>query len=1138
MGKELPKEKKWGIRNCRERKCPELRKNENEAYPEDSQERCQVFNTMPGTLPCCIQDMDHLPPEEFLRHCTWQLHEPWEKKIPNRKTPGPKNCPAACPYKISEQGEVFGKTGEAQWKKKPGTIWKCAFTGGVLGQGLGASCPCHVLDNPDQEKQIDHLQRLVKERLEHYPDLGMCTHGICPDGIVRPAIADDNGERGCPVIRLPFSNMRVCPLWRIPAKLLAASAVVIPPESRHEPAAPVEVIPKEKSQKSTEKVLKKSSGKLAAVKSAYTTGKVVEEKKTRKKKEPEDPLCERCRTRNHGHVPDHACTWCKEEQEKKGRRAWTTPLQLGQVHCGDMEKLGEQIPDESVDLIFTDPPYVKDQYEEAYDKLAHLASRVLKPYGFLITYAPQTHLDEIMDFLRYSGQGDYYGTANLRYFWIISSLNEGKSTAKNHQRNAICLHKPILVFQKAQEEAPMKGSRRCFADVVRGLRQKKYHPWQQSIHDVLGIISRFMDPGEILLDPFAGWGTTLIAANLLGMEWVGFEIEPDRQKIAMQRLGQRPMDLFTFGGEMPEPVVREAIEAPKDTSRQASIEICSHVKTRKKTAVEPEPADPATEARAVELHAACLECEGREDCRTHDPRAGCLDTVKAIQQAQKDRDHCTGGGPQPVQEGCCGTCGHHRGRKSFHESCPRLDELVFKKGPKSAKVLMEETQREKCEHWISKAERIPNITWCSTIRNCPSLDWEGGICTTTGKKLTDQNYCPTQHLIGEQPKKEASIENDAEDENRCKDFNNCTHSDRDRCEAIHKTRKVKCLAPVRPKKDTPEWFAALTEEKRKNNPHWLWEVWKHDPAKGEWLYEGTETQTEAYALKERIEETRPEGSKVLFSVKKRPDPDYDPNDIEGPCKTCTIECLDDNDGCHEFDEHIEKLEEDGEPPGEWPDWPVCIISCGKAKIWDNPGKKKPRARVCAQDAYTGPLFTSAKNYAEKRHRGPWYILSDKYGLILPGEEIENYDVSPEDIKDDPEFFEAVHHRARADPDLSRAKKIVLIAGKIHQDIIERVFPGVEIFNPVQGLTQGERMHVLKNLTAESPAAEKPNCGGKRPALNRCPDSCPDRSCEKEGGYPQGRCKQTGQKLREMQTCPNDPPKKPVSKKSKKESETA
>jgi hypothetical protein len=311
---------------------------------------------------------------------------------------------------------------------------------------------------------------------------------------------------------------------------------------------------------------------------------------------------------------------------------------------------------------------------------------------------------------------------------------------------------------------------------------------------VLGIIDRFMVPGEILLDPYAGWGTSLIAANLLGMEWVGFEIEPDRQKIAMQRLQQRPVDLQAFGVDA-EPAECERDPAPgqKDTSKQAAIEICKVVKTRKTA-----PDDPSPGARAVELVSPCLVCEAMARCMRHDPHAGCLnefkDFEKCIEDARADEpkkekipnavwcesrecdrfdlkaETCTTGSMSlpiagmhycpvekektnaPFIQHCCGTCGHHKGRKTFHESCPRLGELLFKGGTKSAKVLMEETQREQCEVWISKAERIPNITWCSTIRNCPALDWESGICTTTGKKLTDQNYCPTQHLIGKQEK--------------------------------------------------------------------------------------------------------------------------------------------------------------------------------------------------------------------------------------------------------------------------------------------------------------------------------------------------------------------------------------------------
>jgi hypothetical protein len=726
MGKELPKEKKWGIRNCRALKCPELRKNENETHPEDSQERCQVFGTMPGNLSCCIKD-PAMPPGEFLDRAVWNLHDEWEKGVYNRKTPGPKNCPKTCPYKISEIGKVFGSSKNG-YKEKQGTIWKCAFTGAVLGSGLAASCPCHVLDNPDQEEQIETLVEIIKAGSAKVEKALQCGNEFCPDGALRCGI----GETSCPVIKLPFAEMKVCPLWRIPAKLLPAQVA--------EPEKP-QTSEKDTHLSSVAPTIKKETEKPPKTKKSTA-------EKPPKKEKP-DPICEACRERYKDPIEDYQCAWCKEQQEKHGRRGWTTTLQMGEVHLGDMNVLGEQIPAESIDLIFTDPAYVKDQYQEAYANLAGLALRVLKPHGFLITYAPQTHLDEIMDMLRYNGTWLHGG--KLQYFWIIESLNEGQSTAKNHQRNAICLHKPILVFQKAHEGEPLKGVRRCFADVVRGRRQKKYHPWQQSIHDVIGIISRFMDPGEILLDPYAGTGTTLKAANLLGMDWIGFEIDPKTHAIAVRELQQQPMDLQAFGIEAEAAECeREPAPEQKDTSKQAAIDpkITKPRETGKHLA-----AIEQSGARPVELHAACLSCKNIESCITHtpsnncgfrsnknpeeipftcqncqfaifcmehDPKAGCAKKFGGItglyvpgdqfrerrEKEEKKNRHKprpkeagTGGSPQPYVQHCCGTCGHHKGKKTFHESCPRLGELLFKKGTKSAKVLMEETQRENCEHW-------------------------------------------------------------------------------------------------------------------------------------------------------------------------------------------------------------------------------------------------------------------------------------------------------------------------------------------------------------------------------------------------------------------------------------------------------
>ena len=45
-------------------------------------------------------------------------------------------------------------------------------------------------------------------------------------------------------------------------------------------------------------------------------------------------------------------------------------------------------------------------------------------------------------------------------------------------------------------------------------------------------IEKFSEPGDLVLDPFAGFGTTLVVAESLGRRAVGFELDPDRAAFA------------------------------------------------------------------------------------------------------------------------------------------------------------------------------------------------------------------------------------------------------------------------------------------------------------------------------------------------------------------------------------------------------------------------------------------------------------------------------------------------------------------------------------------------------------------------------------------------------------------------------
>lgn len=198
-----PEPKKFGVAICRSRKCPELKRDENPYGPQG--ERCMVFNNPPGNFPCCIKD-PAIPAKDFLHTAAWSLLAPYEVKM-DKKRPGPRNCPATCPYKLQD-----------------GTRWKCAFTGDVLGAGLSSICYCHVLDSSDQTTQIEELKIGIEERRAK-PD-SICAWK-CPDGIDRDKFNDD----ACPVCKVKYNEIKVCPLWRIPGELLKTECI-------HDAAAP------------------------------------------------------------------------------------------------------------------------------------------------------------------------------------------------------------------------------------------------------------------------------------------------------------------------------------------------------------------------------------------------------------------------------------------------------------------------------------------------------------------------------------------------------------------------------------------------------------------------------------------------------------------------------------------------------------------------------------------------------------------------------------------------------------------------------------------------------------------------------------------------------------------------------------
>ena len=203
-------------------------------------------------------------------------------------------------------------------------------------------------------------------------------------------------------------------------------------------------------------------------------------------------------------------------QEAKG------DVRLGKATLllGDMRERGAEVPDESVDLVFTDPPY-PEEYLPLWSDLSALAARVLKPNGMLIAYTGAMYLPGVIN-----GLGGL-----LRYWWAGAVVLDGPHS-RVHARRVAQGSKQLLFFVR-DAFVPSEWLEDTYQSEG---EQKDGHDWQQSLGCAAYYIGKLLPKGGMVLDPFLGAGTTGRAALDRGCDFVGIENDPKAFAVAQERL--------------------------------------------------------------------------------------------------------------------------------------------------------------------------------------------------------------------------------------------------------------------------------------------------------------------------------------------------------------------------------------------------------------------------------------------------------------------------------------------------------------------------------------------------------------------------------------------------------------------------
>lgn len=243
-----------------------------------------------------------------------------------------------------------------------------------------------------------------------------------------------------------------------------------------------------------------------------------------------------------------------------------------QVYLGDSVKvLAENIEDESVDLIFADPPYnigkdfngYKDKWDKDEDylnwcyKWIDLCIKKLKkngsfyvmtstqfmPYFDIYIRNKMNILSRIVWFYDSSGvqAKNFYGSMYEPILFCVKSQKDYTFNSNEILVDAKTGSTRKLIDYRKDPPQPYKtekvpGNVWEFARVRYRMEEYEEHPTQKPIALLERIIKASTNPNDLVLDPFSGSFTTSFVAKKLGRRSIGIDITEDYIKIALRRL--------------------------------------------------------------------------------------------------------------------------------------------------------------------------------------------------------------------------------------------------------------------------------------------------------------------------------------------------------------------------------------------------------------------------------------------------------------------------------------------------------------------------------------------------------------------------------------------------------------------------
>ena len=224
-------------------------------------------------------------------------------------------------------------------------------------------------------------------------------------------------------------------------------------------------------------------------------------------------------------------------------------LEINKIHLGDSYELIKQIPDKSIDCIYTDVPYLFDSHGKGHSELA---IRMENKNIDLIDLQDGFDYEILFEFLRVMKKINiiiWCSSLQLRYilnffmengattFRLLTwhKLNPSPTTNNNwlpDTEYAIHFREKNLCVNDGYD---LKST--FYLSAINKNDKDNYeHPTIKPLDLIRRHLLHITQPNDLVLDCFSGSGTTCVAAKELNRRFIGIEINPRYHKISVDRL--------------------------------------------------------------------------------------------------------------------------------------------------------------------------------------------------------------------------------------------------------------------------------------------------------------------------------------------------------------------------------------------------------------------------------------------------------------------------------------------------------------------------------------------------------------------------------------------------------------------------